>query len=206
MEKPSVDEVKRLFSGLVMPFYEVQRDMHVPLAQRRPENDAEHSWSLGLIACALAERLDPGLDIGKIAQLSIVHDLVEIAAGDTSVWDTRNLPSKQERERQAFLSLEQQFSDFPWIIRTIEEYETKSTPDAVFVWAVDKYIATLMRLMDHEAGNRFYKDEVQLTLDDYVRRLEATRQKAHAHPAVGEMYEAVYEQFLSHPEWFKQSG
>lgn len=202
MKKPSVDEMKKIFTGLVLPFYDLKRDMQAPLADRRAENDAEHSWSLGLIACALAARLDPELDVGKIAQLCLVHDLVEVKAEDTSVWDSQALKTKHKREKEALAVLEQEYVDFPWIAATIREYESKSSPESAFVWAVDKYIATFMRLLDHEAGYRFYKDEIGLTIDDYVERIEATRQKAHAHPAVGEMYEIVYREFINHPEWF----
>jgi 5'-deoxynucleotidase YfbR-like HD superfamily hydrolase len=202
MEKPTVDEVRQLFSELVIPFYGIKRDMYVPLGRHRAENDAEQSWSLGLIACALAERLDPGLDVGKIAELAIVHDLIEIPAGDTSIWDTEAAGSKEQREEEALLELATRFSDFPWIVQLIREYEEKSSPEAIYLWSIDKYVASFMRLVDHEAGNLFYKDQAGLTLDAYKKGIEPTRQKAHAHPGVGEIYEEVYNIFISNPEWF----
>ncbi|HXY18343.1 MAG TPA: HD domain-containing protein [Candidatus Nitrosopolaris sp.] len=202
MEKTNLDEVTNLFTELVFPFYEVNRDMIAPLSERRRENDAEHSWALGLIACALAERIDTSLDVGKIAQLAAVHDLVEIGAGDTSVWDESMKATKEEREKQALIELKRKFSTFPWLVNNLEEYETRLTPEAKFVSAVDKYIAVVTRLLDARAGNRVYINEVPLTVKQYIAGIKAARHKAHAHQGVGEMYEEVYSIFLSHPEWF----
>jgi 5'-deoxynucleotidase YfbR-like HD superfamily hydrolase len=78
MAKPTYAEVERLFSDLVLPFYYLERDMALPGKVHRNETDAEHSWSLAFIGCSLAAKVDPSLDLGLIAQLAIVHDVLEV--------------------------------------------------------------------------------------------------------------------------------
>lgn len=202
MEIPNFKEVGQLFEGLILPFLEIERDMRLPLSTRRTENDAEHSWSLSLIACSLAERIDESLDVGRIAELCVVHDLVEIRAGDTSVWDTEGQKTKADREEMALTEIRKDYADFSWLVAAIEEYEAKSSPEAIYVNAVDKYVAIYTRMLDCQAGNHFYVDDVPLTIEQFKERIAVPRQKAHAQPVVGELFDEVYSIFLSHPEWF----
>lgn len=202
MGKPKFQDVEKLLTELIFPFYEIKRDMNVPIKGRPKENDAEHSWSLAMIACSLAERIDKSLDLGKIAQLAIVHDLVEVFAGDTSIWDKQLRSSKQKREEHALARIQKEFSAFPWIGEMCLEYETKSSPEAIFISAVDKYAATFTRYLDLLGGGTFYIKEVPITKKQFIRGIELTRQKAHAHQVVGEYYEEVLSALSSHSEWF----
>jgi len=68
----------------------------------RRENDAEHSWHLALMAFLLGEySKEPGIDMLKVMKMCIVHDLVEIDAGDTFCYDTAGSMDKLEREQKA---------------------------------------------------------------------------------------------------------
>jgi putative hydrolase of HD superfamily len=69
---------------------------------RRAENDAEHSWHLCLCVIVLAEHSNqPGLDILKVLKMVIIHDLVEIDAGDTFAYDTAGMVGQHDREAVA---------------------------------------------------------------------------------------------------------
>ena len=69
---------------------------------RRPENDAEHSWHLCLAAIVLAEHAnEPRLDVLRVLKMLILHDLVEIDAGDTFAYDTARMAGQHEREARA---------------------------------------------------------------------------------------------------------
>src|SRR5512147_3244106 len=69
---------------------------------RRRENDAEHSWHLCLCALVLAEHANlPGLDLLRVLKMVILHDLVEIDAGDTFAYDTAAMAGQHEREARA---------------------------------------------------------------------------------------------------------
>jgi putative hydrolase of HD superfamily len=199
MSRPTHQQVEKLIKHMVLPFCQIERDVPLPIKNRRWENDAEHSWSLALVACSLAPEVDPTLDVGKICQFATVHDLVEIHADDTSVFaKAEHLASKAEREAQALEKFKQDFSFLPWIIQTIEEYERKDTDEARFVYAVDKYIATMFDYIDQ--GQLFR--ERQVTLADYNHSMAAHRTKAHAHPVIAKYYDEVRALLDAHPEFF----
>lgn len=105
----------------------------------RKENDAEHSWHLGLTVMVLSEYFD-GLDVGKTLKMVLAHDLVEIYAGDVYAYDEKGNVGKYEREKE---SAEKLFSILPedqkkvfydlWI-----EFEEAKTKEAVCSAIVDR--------------------------------------------------------------------
>ncbi|GAA3729325.1 putative hydrolase of HD superfamily [Spinactinospora alkalitolerans] len=106
----------------------------------RRENDAEHSWHLALIARVFAEHAPPGTDIDHVVQLLLVHDIVEIDAGDTFVYDSLMSRSQAERERAAadrlYALLPKDQADH---MRGLwEEFEARETAEARFAKAVDR--------------------------------------------------------------------
>lgn len=201
MAKLTHDHIEKLIRTLVLPFYHIKRDMPLPIGERRWENDAEHSWSLAFLACALAPQVDPSLDVGKICQFAVAHDLVEVYADDTSTFASdEHLATKEECEEEAFKQIAKEFAHFPWIVQTIEEYERKDTPEAKFVYALDKYIAVTYDYIDE--GKLFIERKV--TLNEYNKSLQVQRKKAHSHPVIAEYYEAVRSLLDAHPEFFHQ--
>ncbi len=76
-QRPTSDHIQHLLTELVIPFYELKRDMPLPIPSRRMETDAEHSWSLSILACSLAPEIDPSLDVGRVCQFAVLHDLTE---------------------------------------------------------------------------------------------------------------------------------
>lgn len=202
MSKPSFEEVEKLLRQAILPFYEIIRDISVPIKPRRLENDAEHSWSLALLACALAPEIDSKLDVGKVCMFAVVHDLVEIYAGDTSVWsDEEKLLSKAKREEAAIEEIIVNFSAFPWVSQTVESYERKDTAEAQYVYALDKFLNLLIIYADKNLHNI---ENYKTTKEMFDRQLIPHRQKAHSHPAVGEYYEQLRAAFDAHPEYFYQ--
>ena len=114
---------------------------------RRAENDAEHSWHLCLCVIVLAEHANhPGLDVLRVLRMLIVHDLVEIDAGDTFAYDTAALAGQHEREARAAdrifgLLPEDQARSFRALW---DEFEAKQTPEARFATAVDRFQPMLL--------------------------------------------------------------
>ena len=124
MAKPTLDDLLDLVKQIVIPFYQVKRHSPIRAEDGRYENDAEHSWSVALVAAALAPLIDPKLDVGKICQFAIVHDLVEVHAGDTSNFAGEAVKAgKDARENEALAKLEKDLTALPWIPTTIKEYE-----------------------------------------------------------------------------------
>ena len=108
----------------------------------RYENDAEHSWHFALMAMTLFEHCAlEGVNIDRVIRMAIVHDLVEIYAGDTPAQDIAANIGKEDREREAADRLfallpDRQAHEY----RSLwEEFDAMSTPDAVYASAVDRF-------------------------------------------------------------------
>ena len=106
----------------------------------RRENDAEHSWHLAMCASVLAEYAPPGVDLGRVLTMALVHDLVEIDAGDTFAYDEAGNATKEARERAAadriYAMLPEEQGAY---YRALwEEFDAMETPDARFAAACDR--------------------------------------------------------------------
>lgn len=106
----------------------------------RRENDAEHSWHLALFALTLAEYAPPQTDINRAIRMAVVHDLVEVYAGDTFCYDKAAAADKKEREeaaaRRLFGALPSgQGSELEALWR---EFDEESTPAARYAAACDR--------------------------------------------------------------------
>ena len=120
-----------------------------------PESDTDHTVMLGLVACAFAERFAPELDRGKIAQFALVHDFVEVYAGDTPtarILSDADHTSKEEREAEALARIRAEFdAELPWIGETIDAYERRDTPEARFIKVVDKAMPKITNALNKGA-------------------------------------------------------
>jgi len=118
-----------------------------------PESDTDHMVMLGLFACAFAERFAPELDRGKIAQFALVHDLVEVYAGDTAtgrILSEADHAGKEEREAAALARIREEFdAELPWIAETIAKYESLDTPEARFIKVVDKALPKITNILNN---------------------------------------------------------
>jgi 5'-deoxynucleotidase YfbR-like HD superfamily hydrolase len=201
MAKPRLKDIERLVHEIVMPFYLIERDMDVQITdvKHRKESDAEHAWSIALVACSIAPLIDEKLDVGKIAQLAVVHDLVEVYSGDVSIWGSKeSLAQKEKREKEALKKLELKYGHFPWLIKNIKEYENKSSKEAQFVYAVDKLVPFFFRVLVKPTPF----ERKKLTIDSFKLGIEIPRKKANTHPVIGQYFEEMLDLFLNHPEYF----
>ena len=115
----------------------------------RRENDAEHSWHLALMVPVLAEYADEPIDVGHTIRLVVVHDLVEIYAGDTPLYDDQLRTSQAERELEAAARLFGQLpDDQAREFRALwDEFEARVTPEARFAKAIDRLEPNLLNWM-----------------------------------------------------------
>ena len=111
----------------------------------RRENSAEHSWQLAMMAVVLAEHANVPIDLLHVIKMVLVHDIVEIDAGDTYIYDTQGALDKAQREQQAadrifaLLPAEQARE----LHSLWEEFEARETPDARFAAAMDRLMPLL---------------------------------------------------------------
>jgi 5'-deoxynucleotidase YfbR-like HD superfamily hydrolase len=139
-----------------------------------PESDTDHTVMLGLIACAFAHVHLPELDRGLIAQYALVHDLVEVYAGDTPTLriDAAGQQAKHDREAEAMMRIGRQFAmTLPWICTTIAEYELLRTPEARYVKALDKLLPKITHILNGGATFRAEDMDRMELHDRYDRQL-----------------------------------
>ena len=124
----------------------------------RQENSAEHSWHLALCAVLLAEHAPPGTDLVRVLTMVLVHDIVEIDAGDAFAYDAVVNVGKEDRER---LAAERIFGLLPaelaeelsglWM-----EFEAGETPDARFAVALDRFQPLLLNFQGQGGSWRYH--------------------------------------------------
>jgi putative hydrolase of HD superfamily len=128
----------------------VERQNRLADGSRR-ENTAEHSWHLGIAALVLAPFASEPVDLGKAVAMALVHDIVEIDAGDTFAYDdAEGAATKVAREEAAADRL---FAMLPAATGTRfrelwDEYERGDTPEARFVMAVDRLAPMMLNLAE----------------------------------------------------------
>lgn len=127
----------------------------------RKENDAEHSWHLAIMAILLSEYANEDIDVLKTVFMVLIHDLVEIDAGDTYAYDVEGNKTKKEREIRAadriFKILPKDQADK---LRALwEEFERGDTPESIFAAALDKTQPVI--LTDNQGGKSWMEHGVK---------------------------------------------
>ena len=158
----------------------------------RRENSAEHSWHLALAAMVLHQHAAEPVDLDRAIRMLIVHDLVEIDAGDTFAYDAAANASKAARERAA---AERIFGllppDLAVDLRGLwEEFESFGSADARFANAIDRIQPLLQNL--HTGGGTWRSHS--LTLPQVLKRMEPIRT---ALPALWPYVTSTLEDFFS---------
>jgi 5'-deoxynucleotidase YfbR-like HD superfamily hydrolase len=192
------DCLLKTLGELAIPLYKVDRNSVVPFDHERHENDAEHSFSLGIAAMCIAPKIDEELDLGLVAQYALVHDLVEIYSGDTSVYaDQSARTSKHGRERAARRKIQNKFgATFPWLVHRIDEYAERRTAESNFIYALDKLLPhALVLIADHH--------HVKPDWHTYKRTEDVARQKiAASYPDLSEIFDELCRRYVLRPHLF----
>lgn len=102
------------------------------------ESDAEHSYHLALMVMIFIEDF-PNLNYEKTIKLALIHDLLEIYAWDTIVFDKEAEKTKKEREENSLIRLKKELKDLlPEFVELLDEYESKNSLESKFVYSLDK--------------------------------------------------------------------
>ena len=112
----------------------------------RKENDAEHSWHIALMAYLLQEYVEEPVEVSKVMLMGLIHDLVEIDAGDTYAYDEEGAKTKDERERKAADHI---FGMLPedqgmYLKALWEEFEAYETAEAKYAHLLDNFQPLLL--------------------------------------------------------------
>ncbi len=142
-----IDKVKNIF-----------RQTYLSDGQRK-ENDAEHSWHIALMAVLLQEYVDTEVDVLKVMTMVLIHDLVEIDAGDTYAYDSAGLVTKREREEKA---ADRIFGLLPddqevYFRKLWEEFEEYETADAKYAHLLDNFQPLLL---NDASGGKSWEEHI----------------------------------------------
>ena len=139
----------------------------------RPENDAEHSWHLAMMAIVLAGHANEPIDLEKVMKMVLIHDIVEIDSGDVFVYDTAknhdNFDEELKAARRIFGILpEEQAEEFInlWI-----EFEEMKTPESKFARALDR----LEPLLQNASNNGGTWREFDVKYDKVIEKKKAIK-------------------------------
>ena len=117
----------------------------------RRENSAEHSWHLALMAVVLAGHAPPGTDLGRVGAMLVLHDLVEIDAGDLFLYSGADALARQEEAERAAADRIYAILPAPQAaeVRGLwEEFEERRTPEARFARALDRLQPMLLNMLN----------------------------------------------------------
>lgn len=124
----------------------VLRRTRVRSADRRLENSGEHSWHVALMAVLMQEHANAPIDIARVMKMLLIHDVVEIDAGDTFVYDVAASKEQEEKELKA---AERLFGMLPSdqgdeLFSLWKEFEAAQSDDAKYAKALDRLIPMLL--------------------------------------------------------------
>ena len=115
----------------------------------RKENDIEHSFTVALLCWYIHNRHNLALDMHKIFKYALAHDFVERYAGDVNTYaSTEARLQKVKDEARALEKLSKEFKQFPDLVKSMNDYESKRDEESVFVWTVDKMQQLVMGDLD----------------------------------------------------------
>lgn len=159
-------------SSVVNQFIDVKR---ATIRRGKPETDGEHTLHLQMLAVAYATQYHPELDAGLVAMYALVHDFVEVYAGDVNSLGVSDvvMAKKQADESAALERLQEEFCDsWPEFINLVVGYELLETPESRFVKTFDKCDPGFSHLVN--SGQALINLGI-VTRDDYVRQCEVVK-------------------------------
>ena len=198
MKQPA-EQLRELIKlqNLLSEFAEISRVVFHK--SRKAENDAEHSLTLALAAWHLA-RENPKLDLEKVIKYALIHDLPEIFAGDTDIFDDNNLPSKHLREKEARAKLRQDYPEFVEFWDLCDEYEKRNNDESKFVYYLDKVMPIILNFTSDGYGWKKHDQKLN------IEKLRAIKDEKVKHsPEIERIYLELVKILEKKPELFDDS-
>lgn len=143
----------------------------------RRENDSEHSYQLAMLAWYIVSAEDFSLNKDLVIKYALIHDIVEVYAGDTSCYrsDKENT-EKKKREKEAINRLKQEFGDFDDLHELIEKYENQEDNESRFVYALDKLVPTINIYLDNGKAWKEFKITFDKMTSNKTRKIAISKE------------------------------
>jgi putative hydrolase of HD superfamily len=198
-KKPNLDRIISL-QEFFIAFGDIERVIHLKTSSGHvKENDIEHSYSLAMTGWFLSQAF-PHLNSSKIIRYALVHDIVEVYAGDTYVFaDQSELNSKKAREAEALKRIRKEWRDFSEMLEAIDSYESMSDEESKFVYALDKIMPIILNVVSK--GHTWHKEGISL------RQLhDVKKDKVKVSAEISQYYDEIYGLLQKNPTWFPKRG
>ena len=155
---------------------EITRQTYLCSGSRR-ENDAEHAWHMALMAAILSEYSNEPVDVLKTIKMLLIHDIVEIDAGDVYAYDKENLAGQEEKEEKAARRIfgllpEDQAQEY---LELFHEFEAMESPEARFAKALDNVQPVML---NDASGGKDWKEKgikLSMALERQSRTVKGSR-------------------------------
>jgi len=159
-------------AALLGPFDDIKRVTKLPTGSY--ESDSHHAFSLALTAYTIAQKYCPELDREKVMKFALVHDLLELITGDESTLHHTHEEhaAKKAREAEAAVEFKKMFAGFPTVTEDLEEYERLDTPEACFVYVLDKACTVWTHFFDAGTNLRDLGILKRSEIDSWYERLQ----------------------------------
>jgi putative hydrolases of HD superfamily len=132
---------------------------------KKVETSNEHSYQVAIVAWFLIEQDNLKLNKELCLMYALAHDLVEIYAGDTFIYNKKKKVSKHQREKEAFIKIKKRFSKFKNLIKVIQNYEKKADEESKFIYILDKLLPPIQIYLEN--GKMWHKKKVS-----YAKQVE----------------------------------
>ena len=127
---------------------------------KKIETSSEHSYQVAMVAWFLIEQDKLKLNKEICLMYALAHDLVEIYAEDTFIFNKKKKVSKHEREKEALIKIKKRFSKFKNLIKIIQNYEKKKDEESNFIYILDKLLPPIQIYLEN--GKMWHKKKVSL--------------------------------------------
>jgi putative hydrolase of HD superfamily len=184
-------------------FGQIRRVMLIS-GERRHENDLEHTAQLALVAWAIALQNKIKLRQDKLIMYALVHDLVEVYAGDTFLYskNKKEISSKEAREHKAMLRLKKEFPHLGTIHAFISNYEKRRDKESRFIYALDKILPILNIYLD---GGKTWKPWKRYNIS--VKTIEDSKyHKVSLSPEIEPYWKDIIRLLKSKPSLFRPTS
>lgn len=142
------------------------KTVRLTVGEGESENDAEHSYQLTMLAWYIISARNLTLDKDLVIKYALVHDLVEVYAGDAHFYSSNaEEKAKRDREKKSFERIQDEFPGLDDVYELIHKYEERIDIESRFVYALDKLLPVMNIYLDGGRDWRYHK----ITLDDLVR-------------------------------------
>lgn len=186
------------FNNLLLDFQKVERVLYVPGTDRK-ENDFEHSYQLTMLAWYILEHGNFSLDTHLVIKYALIHDLVEVYAGDVPFHASKEERlEKVEREKKAATKLSKQFPKFKELHVLVKQYEAKENSESKFVGALDTIVPMLNIYAD---GGRAWREQGVTLDEEFVKRKKTVCAAPELEPYLNDIIEMLQKE----PELFPDS-